>query len=398
LIRIVQYAYMNRYETETEKPTSAEALCTADEKKQTLFYGCALEALEAAVPQGATVKAIGFDSVDSFLRAGYRAVDVDADVVIARGGEREFDAARAAMTAGAKLILCPTHAFPAAASSLYRTTDGAFAVAAQGEKPLSSAFDASDVDGNLASIFGEIAALDLCAFDMFFGARMRGEADDKTLCDEIAALVTNLTDALAPVVKDRARASALLVDAGKKAARIVERVPALLHHSGAAQMTEAVRMLYSAEERPIGMRGETEYLLGAFVVDYYIKNFEGRPIEFPPDNNRRIDSLCEYFNVDVRRACIHTTAIYPPLKMRLCEYRRTEFRDEFLKRLYGVKRRRVAAWRVFKRLYPDDGYCLKTLVDREDLGICLALAPDVYAADTMLSFLKQTGRLDRYIV
>lgn len=365
---------------------------------ETPFYCNALSALSAVAPQGSTVKAVGFDSVEGFLRAGYRAVDLDADVVIARGGEREFDLARSFCGKASKLILCPTHAYAASASSLYRSTDGAFAVMKSGRKPTACAFDAGDADGNLASSFGALASLDLAAFDLFFGARMSGEVGDEKLIAEVAALVTSAAEALNPIAKDRARAAEKIVEYGKAAARIVERTPCLLHHSGASQMSEAVRMLYCAEERPIGMRGETEFLLGAFIIDFYAKNLEGNALEFPPDNNRRIDSLCEYFNVDVRRACIHTSPVYPPLKMRLCEYRRAEFRGEFLKRLLEVKRRRDSAWRVFKRLYPDDGYSLKNLVDRADLGICLALAPDAFAADTMLSFLKQTGRLDRYIV
>ena len=63
-----------------------------------------------------------------------------------------------------------------------------------------------------------------------------------------------------------------------------------------------------------------------------------------------------------------------------------------------LKNPHPAAWLVFTRLYPDDGYSLKSLVDKTDIGICLALAPDVFNADTMLSFLKQTGRLEKYIV
>ena len=92
------------------------------------------------------------------------------------------------------------------------------------------------------------------------------------------------------------------------------------------------------------------------------------------------------------------SAVYPPLKMRLCEYRRAEFRGEQMKLLAEVKNRQAAAKQVFKRLYPDDGYGLKTLVEKPDLGLCLSLAPDVFAADSMLTFLKQTGRLDKYMV
>ena len=84
--------------------------------------------------------------------------------------------------------------------------------------------------------------------------------------------------------------------------------------------------------------------------------------------------------------------------MRLYEYRRNEFRSEITALLAGVKKRQAAALQVFKRLYPDDGYGLRTLVDKTDLGICLALAPDVFAGDSMLSFLKQTGKLEEYLV
>lgn len=384
---------MNRDFAEKAAPQATPDFLRDD--AETSFYGNALEALSAVAPSGSTVKAIGFDSVDMFLRAGYRAVECDADVVIARGGEREFELARNDNCK--KLILCPTHAYAAAATRTYRATDSVFSYMETGVKPVAVVFDVNDVDKNLASIFGEFLALDLCAFDCAFGARMRGEQIDGS-AESVARMVSELTDALRPVDKDRARAAAVLVEYGKKAARLTEKYPRLLHASGAAQMAESIRMLYHAEDRALSMRGETEAMLYGYLIDFYIKNLEGGQIEFPPDNNKRITRLCEYFKADVRRACIYASAIYPPLKMRLCEYRRDEFRAEFLHMLSAIKRRRIAAWGIFKRLYPDDGYCLKTMIDTSDIGICLALAPDVFPADSMLSFLKQTGRLEKYIV
>lgn len=367
-----------------------------DPPAPTAHYCNALEALTAVAPQGSTVRVVGFDRADIFLRAGYRVVDGDADVTIARGGEREFDAAR--KTECKKLILAPTHAYAAADSPSYRTKDKAFAVMRRGKKPFAAVFDAKDADKNLASLFGEVVALDLAAFDLTFGAYMRGERADGTTASDIAKLITETTAELKSNEKNRTKAAETLVRAGEKCARIVERTPELLHNSGAAQTAEALRMLYAAEDRPLGMRGETEMLLSAYVTEFYIKSLTTVKTEFPPDNSRRIDSVCEYFGTDVRRACVYATAIYPPMKMRLYEYRRDEFRTEQLRMLYEIKRRHSAAWQVFKRLYPDDGYGLKTLIDKTDIGICLALAPDVFAAESMLSFIKQTGRLERYIV
>lgn len=377
--------------TEQSVPTSAH--CEKD--GQTAFFSSVEQALVYCAPQGSVVNAIGFERADTFLKLGYRVTDGEADVVIARGGLREFDAGRKIECK--KLITVPTHAFCCSASDLYRTQDEAFAVTVRGKKPCAAVFDASQADDNLASLFGEIAALDLATFDMTFGAYMRGENVDHALIADVASLVTELTSEIKTNEKNRTDAAAALVRAGEKAARIVEAHPDLPFTSGAAQAAEALRMLHTAEDRPLGMRGETEMVLASYVTDFYIKSLTASP-EFPPDNNKRIDSVCEYFHADIRRACIHATAIYPPIKMRLCEYRRDEFRAEQMRLLSQLKQRRLAAIPVFKRLYPDDGYSLRTLVDKADVGLCLALAPDVFAADTMLSFLKQTGRLEKYIV
>lgn len=383
-------------EKEIRKDPSAEK---SEKIEKTEFFDTVDAALAFAAPQGACVYASGVDDAERILRAGYRLVDDpdDADVILARGGEREAAAARRVCRAQ-KLVLVPTHAYVACAADVYRDTDGAFARLVRGAKPCAVVFDDTDVDRNLASIFGEIAALDLCAFDMTFGARMSGQKPDSRVETEIAELVTKLTAELKAVEKDREASAQKLVAFGKTAARTVERRPELLHRSGAAQMSEALRMLYAAEERPLGMRGETELLLSAFVTDFYIKNLNGNGLEFPPDNVKRMDALTEYFGADLRRACLYTAPVYPPLKMRLCEYRRNEFKAEFAGKLAALKTRQNAAFRVFKRLYPDDGYGIRTMIDRADLGICLALAPDVFNADTMLSFLKQAGRLDKYMI
>lgn len=387
------FAWALDLDEEPDKP----APTTPEQPADTAFYGNVLDALRAVAPEGCVVRPIGFDRTDTFLRAGYRIADVEqADVTVARGGEREFDIAR--RFSDRFLVLCPTHAFAATATDRYRTADKVFAVMHCGRKPDAVAIDKTDFDRNLASIFGELVSLDLCAYDLTFGACMRGERTDDELVTSVAKLVTDLTAKLRSHEKNATQAIDALARAGETAARIVEKEPRLLHASGAAQTAEALRMLYTAEDRPLGMRGETEMLVGRYVTEFYIKNMAGGKFEFPPDNGKRIDSVCEYLGADIRRACVYAAPIYPPTKMRLCEYRRSEFRAEQMRMLAALKTRQTAAFAVFKRLYPDDGYGLKSLIDPADLGLCLALAPDVFAADSMLSFFKQSGQLEKYIV
>lgn len=379
---------------DTDEPDKCDTSDTLD--APTEFFDTLDDALKKTAPQGSTVRAIGFEQTDFLLRAGYRLTDGDADIAIAKGGEKEFATARTANCR--KLILCPTHSFYAAASSIYRTQDKTFAVMRYGQKPFAAVFDPVCCDGNFAAIFGEIVSLDLDAFDLTFGAYMRGERIPVDITAEVSALVTKLIAALKSTEKNDAEIKQVLVAAGKRAARITESTPKLLHASGAAQTAEALRMLHIAENRQIGMRGEIEMILGTYVIDFYIKSLTTQKPEFPPDNNKRIDSVCSYFRTDLRHACIHATPIYPPMEMRLREYRRDEFRHEQMKLLAELNKRHRAAWNVFKRLYSDDGFGIKSLIDKTDVGLCLALAPDVFATDSMLSFLKQTGRLEKYII
>lgn len=370
---------------------------TAGTERKTRFYSSLTDALKATAPEGSAVKTIGLDSTDAILRAGYRLTERDQDVTVARGGEREFNAARDC-GGNSKIITVPTHAYAAAATSTYRSEDKAFALLKKGAPPYAAVFDPSELDKNAASVFGEIIALDLCAYDMTFAARMRGDPVKTELHERVSKLLTSTTDKLRSHEKERRFVETVLTEAGKTAAGIVAEAPELLHCSGAAQTAEALRMLYCAEDRPLGMRGETEAVLSKSVCDFYIKNITDGSFRFPPDNARRIDSVCEYFGADIRRACIYADPIYPPIKMRLYEYRRNEFRSEITALLAGVKARQNNAMQVFKRLYEDDGYAIRSLVDKTDLGICIALAPDVFAGDSMLSFLKQTGKLEDYLV
>lgn len=364
--------------------------------QKTLFFDDEISAIKAAAPEGSTVSIVGNIDTEGILRAGYRIVDDISDICLARGGEDEFFCARKKMCK--KLIVSPTHDYPAAACALFRAVKKSFAELRHGEAPFAVVFDKALMADNRAALFGEIVALDLSAFDTDFSARMQGQGADVETAKQIATLISELTCRLKQAEKDEAKQKEALILAGKSAAKIVADSPMLLHASGAAQAAEAYRMLCTAENRPAGMRGETEMLFGTYIIDFYMKSLSTGGFFFPPDNNKRIDSITSSLGADIRRACMHVDPIYPPHKLMLYEYRVKEFKAEMMRALNGIAKRRMDAWQVFKRLYPDDGYCLKTLLDPTDAPLCIALAPDVFKANSMLSYLKQAGRLEKYVI
>ena len=363
--------------------------------QKTLFFCDELSAIKAASPEGGTVCVVGNVDEQSILRAGYRVIKDNGDICLARGGEDEFALAR--KKAYKKLIVSPTHDYPAAACGIFRAEKCLYAEMIACDKPFAAVFDKSLMIDNRAELFGEIVALDLSAFDMDFCARMEGRRTDDT-AKKAAALITELTASLKKAEKDEDAQKEALICAGKTAAAIVADSPKLLHASGAAQAAEAYRMLLKNENRKSYMRGETEMLFGTYITDFYMKSLNADGFYFPPDNNKRIDSITSSLGADIRRACLHVEPIYPPQKLMLYEYRVKEFRLELMRALNGIAKRRMDAWQVFKRLYPDDGYCLKHMLDRTDAPLCVALAPDVFKANSMLSYLKQTGRLEKYVI
>lgn len=368
-----------------------------EKPETTMFYTELSAALKSLAPEGSAVFAIGFDDTTELLRAGYKLADSceTAFLTVARGGTAEFEQAK--RTATDRLVLCPIRDYCSVATEYYRAHDKAFAVTKVGKKPDAAVFDSRLIDSP-ASVFGELAALELCAFDYMFGAVLRGESCDRTLSAAVAELVAELTAALKGKEKDDAHVRSALITACQTAARLIEKTPALLGCSGATQTYEALRMLCTHESRSVPPRGDAEMLLAVSLTDFYIKNAAAEKPLFPPNNGKRIDSVCEYLGADLIRATVYVSPVYPPKKLKLCEYRCREFGREQLQMLCDMRGRLANAFSVFKRLFPDDGYALKNMIPAEDIGICIALAPDVFAADSMLSYFKQTGLLEKLIV
>lgn len=374
-------------------------------EKQTIFTDNIDSALELAAPRGATVYAP--NELRSRVAAnGYIPVDnvCDALVILALGDNESASAAREkAARRDCKLVLLPRFDLAMSALAVTYTVKGGFAAIKNSIAPDVVALVSSQLMTyeRLYNAFGQLCALDLGAFDMTFAAHMNGEPPDFDFVKQIAEQINALISDAAPTVKDHARLSEVICRHAEPIAKLISTKPLCIYGSGTAQMYEALRMLFAAENRPMALRGETEFLCAGSLIDYYLAALNAPPStvpNFPPDNCRRIDAVCEYFKTDIRLAAAMNAPVFPPLKMRIAEYRSNEFKNEYLNLLNGIKLRYARALPVFKHIHRDDGYSLKNLFESTDVSLCLALAPDVFPSGSMLSFYKQTGELDKYII
>lgn len=170
--------------------------------------------------------------------------------------------------------------------------------------------------------------------------------------------------------------------------------------SGAESSTAHIlNILFAHETREIKYRGESEFLASRVIVPLY-KNILTLNPEFfvpPPDNNLRVDIMQEFLGLGESVISGNMRQIMSPLMIRLTGYRFREYRAELLENLKEYNLLLDKAWRVFKRLYCDDGYSLIGYLDPSDLALSLALAPDLKNKYTMLSYLKDHGLTEEYI-
>lgn len=145
-------------------------------------------------------------------------------------------------------------------------------------------------------------------------------------------------------------------------------------------------------------QGELQFVfsavLSALFKSYILKKPSFTP---PPDNNYRLVQISELFGIS-ENAALRT--ILPQISGRqaaITEYKIKEYAVDLLEKLDKNINLYRMAFKLFKRMYFDDGYSLRDLISA-DLSLSIALAPDIINGSGMLTSLKRLGELDRYIV
>jgi len=159
------------------------------------------------------------------------------------------------------------------------------------------------------------------------------------------------------------------------------------------------KILFKYEQRKSRRRGEFEFMFARVVQCIYKSFLEGEIRGFipPPDNNMRLDRIEEFLGLKESVAIEKIRPILTPLSTTLAKYRLDEYKADLLAACNQNTNRLVAAFKIFKRLYDDDGYNLINVLDESSSGLCVSLAPDLKSGFTFLSYLKDMGHLDEFI-
>ena len=254
--------------------------------------------------------------------------------------------------------------------------------------------------GLIPSAFGELLSKAVSLFDYKCAHLIAGER----FCPHLYELGLAAVDETAAHLRDSALSEK---DAAARLAESSLRFSALaqltgnsrLLSGGEVQSSHALSLLFAREERLQKQRGETEFLLSRIVLEIY-KSFLASPPAFfasPPSNLIRAAKIAEYLGIPESIAQQKIRAVPESETLKLRVYRIGEYRDELYSDACAHALRLGRAWKIFKRLYPDDGFSLLNHIDPPDAALALALAPDLKEKFTLLSHLKDAGLLEEHL-
>lgn len=251
-------------------------------------------------------------------------------------------------------------------------------------------------DNQLPAAFGDIVATAVHLFDLEATERAAGRTPPADLRERVLDIIYAALEQAAQGGRHDPKTAAVLAQAALDLAALSQQKTVLLH-GGAESCARTAHMLFSYESRPPLLHGETAFLFGAVLARMY-RAFADAPNVFmpPPDNNLRAEKLCEFLGW--RETAAVRAASGRLSSSALTAYRLHEYRDELGGLAADVCKLFEEAKRPFRRLYADDGFGCKGVLDESDVRTVAALAPDTFAvAPSALALMRALGFLERYL-
>lgn len=169
---------------------------------------------------------------------------------------------------------------------------------------------------------------------------------------------------------------------------------------GEDSMYNVLEMFFLKENKELRNRGENLILCAKLIFRAYKVWLEKLKIETffcPPDNTLRLEKLTDYLGLSELVALKKIYMVDNAEQWEIMQYKWNEYKDDLKTKLdeYYVFFQKIE--KIFKRIYKDAGFWTTKYLTESDIMLMLGLAPDSSSKFTMLSFVKMTGILDKYL-
>lgn len=253
-----------------------------------------------------------------------------------------------------------------------------------------------------AAAFGAIVSRLVALFDWKFASLVRAEPICKEIYDAALGEIDTVLSRLRACSKHDVFVRRILLESGLRLSALAAMSgSSRLYSGGDTACTLALQVLRKHEKNDLRLQGENEFLFSLILTKIYPELFAARKhaIFFPPpDNNLRLEKMKEYFGADESAVAPALSPYIDADSLKLYDYRIGEYEDELKAELAVLNTRINGAYKIFRRLYSDDGYFLKSYLDVSEAKLCVALAPEMRSKYTALTHMKNMGLTDGYLI
>ncbi|MCL2847647.1 MAG: iron-containing alcohol dehydrogenase [Firmicutes bacterium] len=248
----------------------------------------------------------------------------------------------------------------------------------------------------LACSYGEIISKAISVFDY----KASGVLNDEHFCSDIHLVAYSIIDdTLRSVMSDKDIIK--LTENSLKLSSLCQLVKSdKIISGGEVAVASTAHTLMRYEERQARLKGEREILLAKTLASLYQGFLSAKSNFFspPPDNNKRLECMEEFLGLKQTDTIKLIRRILPIKKSKLAQYMLNEYRDELLLEASLNTARVAKGTKIFKRFYLDDGFSLEGFLDNSTVALSIAFAPDLSDNYLLLSYMKDMGLLDEYLL
>lgn len=257
----------------------------------------------------------------------------------------------------------------------------------------------TEQDINLPSTFAFIFSTYLALFDWDISALLFGENICSFAFLQAQKTIKSLLSSLTQLPKRSLAIKNALLDASINISQIIESMGKNLLFSGASQAAAALSLLFKKEERQLLDFFDLCFLFSPTLAKIYAAFLESDNLfSFPANNSLHASKMHEYLGIGESLAYSLLSYDLDKTDIRLVEYRLKMYKKELLCHIYDVISVLEKAYPIYLRLYEDDGFFLKDYLSILDTSLSIGLGGSVLKGNTLLSYIRYKGLLDRYIL
>ncbi|HEY8443875.1 MAG TPA: iron-containing alcohol dehydrogenase [Clostridia bacterium] len=248
-----------------------------------------------------------------------------------------------------------------------------------------------------------ITASKYCAlFDWYFSHLFNLKEFDYQISDAAFRTLERLLTLSDEIIKKDKKAYQELIQTQLKLSALTHLSQSTCLMGGAETgALNVLEMFFHKENRPTRQRGENLFLCAKIILRAY-KNWltKLRLTEgyfYMPDNSLRLEKLTDYLGLGELEALNRVLVIDDYEQWEIMQYKWGEYNEDLVQKLEEICGYFDKYERIFKRVYDDAGFWTTKYLTDTDIMLMIGLAPDAIKNFTLISFVKLTGQLDRYL-